>query len=289
MNRPGSIAKRIVLQISILSWLLGSSAPAAATEFRTVAELRDAVIAAMRQHDQYASVEADASDDGLILLEIDGHRVTSDVGNFFDYLKAYPGEDARELIARFAATPLESAQAMPDAERLVPLVRSRDYVEALKGDGVEIDAEPVAGDLFLLYGFDNPDSVAAATGEEIASLGLQDHRAKALANLLAAMNGSMYEDGEGEIVMFSIENSPPLASGLLILEDFWERVQPRFPGGALAINPRRDQIFLIDKRSPDALGLARRMIDATFADGFNLQSRGIFERVDGRLAHLETH
>ncbi|MBN9275470.1 MAG: hypothetical protein J0J15_35570, partial [Mesorhizobium sp.] len=70
---------------------------------------------------------------------------------------------------------------------------------------------------------------------------------------------------------------------LLLTDKFWALIEPQFPGGVVIAIPRRDAIFVFDKRLPKALRIARALIAKVFQDEPDLLSEYIFERRDGTL------
>lgn len=269
--------------VGFFSSLLGGSG-AKADNLGSEADLRARVMEVLRTRPEFSEIKADEETPSSIHLKIGDTDIIADVGNLYDYLKAYPEEDQTHWINQFAEQALGSVQDNVKAEALMPLVRAMDYIRAMQDNGLEnIQYEPLAGDLVLAFGFDSPRGVSLATKEDIASIEVEDFRSIAFANLEQLMNAKLYDDQWAEMVSFGLEDNTILSPGLLVLDAFWEKVNSRFPEGALVINPRRDQIMLIDKRNPDAVNIAHRMINATFKDDYALQSRGIYERVDGKL------
>jgi len=73
-----------------------------------------------------------------------------------------------------------------------------------------------------------------------------------------------------------------LSTSLILLEDFWKSVARRFPGDVLIALPRKDQLFVFDD-NPNARAGARRLIDETISEGFNLLSSGLYARRGGKI------
>ncbi len=277
---------KVVIAMGLLTWLFGHAASADPGEFASPLELRQSVIEAMKAKPAISNVRAVENSDTSIESTIGDFNVVTDVGNLFDYLRTYPGEDPGKPIDQFIQSAIELNSYQVTAERLVPLVRTlKDIAEI----GTDLPHDQIAGDLALTYAFEHSNGYAYAARDELAALKLGSPRATAIDNLAKTLPRMTTEDDGGPIVLYSIDESSGLSPSLMLLDAFWERAVKRFPWGSIFINPRRDQIFLIDKRAPAAMDSARRMIDATFADGFALQSRGIFERINGEIVLLEFH
>lgn len=277
---------KVVIAMGLLTWLFGHVATADPEEFASPLELRQSVIEAMKAKPGISDVRAVENSDTAIESTIGDFNVTTDVRNLFDYLRTYPEEDPVKSIDQFIQSAGEVNIYKATVERLVPLIRTAKDIDEI---GADLPHDQIVGDLVLAYAFELPDGYAYAARDELASLRLGSPRAAAIDNLAKALPRLTIEDDGGPIVLYSIDESLGLSPSLMLLDAFWEQTGKRFPGGAIFINPRRDQIFLIDKRDPAAMDFARRMIDATFADDFALQSRGIFERVNGEIILLEYH
>jgi hypothetical protein len=272
--------------VGTLSWLLSLVSPSGAETFKSEGELREAVMEAMGSNSVISDIRPAEDSETSIESRIGNNRVVTDVGNLFDYLRAYPGENPAKWINQLIQSSIELNSHEVSAEALVPLVRTSGYVA---DTGMDMPQEKIVGDLVLSYAFEHSNGYAHAQRDELATLKLDSPRATAINNLARMLPRLSAEDEGGPIVLYSIDENFSLGPGLILLDAFWKHVQKRFPEGAIFINPRRDQVFLIDKRDPAAMDHARRLIDATFTDDYALQSRGIFDRVDGRLVLLEYH
>jgi len=257
-----------------------------AVRYESERALRDAVISVLRADPAFSDVEPDPENETSIRLRAGDHQLASDIGNLFDYLKCYPEENAEYWIEhrRREIHELISLECSP--ENLILLVRSQAYVDGLAEIGVQLMTEPLAGDLVQTYGFDHPTGVSPAPPEKLASLGSIDLKAVATVNLSRLMDRLVAEN-DGVAVLYYLEDNSVLSPGLLMLEEFWTIADRRFPEGAIVVNPRRDQIFLIDKRDESAAESARRIIDAAVADDYLVQSERLYHRTAGKLVPFE--
>jgi hypothetical protein len=74
-----------------------------------------------------------------------------------------------------------------------------------------------------------------------------------------------------------------LSTSLILLEEFWKSIEHRFPGDALIALPRRDQLFIFDEGNSAAKAVARRLIDVTIRENFNLLSHKLYARRSGKI------
>lgn len=237
----------------------------------------------MKANHAISQVRPAANNDTSIESRIGGNNVLTDVGNLFDYLKAYPGEEPAKWIDQLIQSSIELNSHVASVERLVPLVRTSGY------GGTDVSEESIVGDLVLIYAFEHSSGYAQAERAELAALKLDTPRLTALDNLAEMLPHMLIEDDGGPVVLYSIDERFGLSPSLILLDAFWKQAENRFPEGAVFIVPRRDQVFLIDKRDSGAMDYARRLIDATFKDNYALQSRGIFEQATGKLVLVEYH
>jgi hypothetical protein len=73
-----------------------------------------------------------------------------------------------------------------------------------------------------------------------------------------------------------------LSTSLILLDEFWKSIQTRFPGDVLIALPRRDQLFIFDD-DPQVEAAARRLIDVTTHDNFNLLSSKLYARRNSKI------
>lgn len=277
---------KVLLAMGLLTWLFGHGASAEPGGFRSPQDLRLAVMEAMRANPAISNIRPADNNETSIESRIGGNNVLTDVGNLFDYLRAYPGEESAKWIDQLIQSSIELNSYEASVERLVPLVRTSGYGVSA---GMGAPEESIVGDLVLIYAFEHTGGYAQAERAELAALKLDTPRQTALDNLAKMLPHLTIEDDGGPVVLYYIDERFGLSPSLILLDAFWEQAEKRFPEGSILIVPRRDQLFLIDKREPTAMDYARRLIDATFKDDYALQSRGIFEQIGGELVLIEYH
>lgn len=251
--------------------------------FPDIATFRDRVIAALQREPGIVSAAPHASDPAKIDVKLGDLSVSSDVTNIFGYLNSYPDEDADEIIGRFVRAALGANTAEVNESNLVAMIRTPASIEAMKASGANVAYEPLIGELIVVYMADRPDSLTTATLDQFPGKSLADLRSIAAGNLRRWLQEVIGQGEASSFVLYNVKGNEILVTGLILLDDFWNKIKPDFPGDVLVAIPRRDQLFIFDAANPNAAGEARRLIDATFEDNFNLLSEHIYQRRNGKL------
>jgi len=265
---------------SIAAWFV--STRAGARTFGDIGELRKAVMASARAAPGVTKVVADPDNMAQFTSTIDGDAVTSDVTNLFGYLSANPDEKPDEAIARFVRSIVESrSKAISDA-MIVPVIRTRDYVKEADRTGQTLLHEPFGADLVTVYMADRPDSMAAIGIKDLPGRALEDVRKTALGNLRKSLSKVAQDDGLGAGILYYVDDNPMLSPSLLLLDEFWQSIADRFPGDVLIALPRKDQLFIFDD-DPKGEAVARRLIELTIEEDFNLLTPQLYARRKGQI------
>jgi len=281
------------ITLRALAALAGSRRPA--RQFPDVSGLRAEVMRRAQADSRFKDFRPDPEHPArfhyVVIGAQDEFPMTADVSNLHGYI-AQAGEDPETMLSAFVAT-LAAAASAPRGQTslLVANVRALDdpgLVQALAGKPADAESdimfEPFVGDLIRLYQYDLTTGLRSARWSDFADVPRDELRKIAMTNLSKFLPTVMGHDAaDPSLAMFRIGGSTSLTPGLLLLDEFWRILEKRFPAGMLAIVPRRDQLFVIDKRRDDAAQLARRLVEATFEDGFGLVSEQIFEWRDGAL------
>lgn len=265
---------------SIVAWF--ASTRATARTFGDIGELREAVMAAARAAPGVTKVVADPDNAVQFTTTIDGEVVTSDVTNLFGYLSSYPDENPDEAIARFIRSMVESRSKAITDDMIVPVIRSRDYLREADGTDRRLLHEPFGADLVVVYMADRPDSMAAIGVKDLPGRALENVRKTALANLRKSLPKMVEDDSLGFGMLYYVDDNPMLSPSLLLLDEFWQSIALRFPGDVLIALPRKDQLFLFDDDPEHATG-ARRLIEITIEEDFNLLTPQLYARRGGRI------
>jgi len=279
------IEKRRLFAMALSTWISGWLKPANAKSrsFSNVADLRAFVIEAIRKQPGIDSVLEDPRDPAKFTVVEGGTSSTNDVANLFGYLKAYPEEDADQLIQRFLNARTKDSKTAATEANLVVVVRSRDYVAAIQKEGIHVLNEPLGADLVALYMIDRPDSMAQARPEDFPGKDLASLRPIALANVRRWLPSVVADNQLADGTLYYVKDNTMLSTSLILLDEFWKSVSSRFPGDVLIAIPRKDQLFVFDDGNAAERSRIRRLIDGTFQDNFNLLSPKLYARRSGKI------
>ncbi|CAH1658907.1 conserved hypothetical protein [Hyphomicrobiales bacterium] len=273
------IHRRGVFAMSLLSSILGwfGQSKAAVPRFANISEFRELVIAALQKRKDVSRVAADPNDPAKIQVEIGRSSVTADVSNVFQYLNAYPMEDAQALINRFTRS-IVDGKAKSSDDNIVAVVRTRRYIDLAKKSGIEILYEPFSADLVIAYMIDAPDSLSPLPPSSIKGRSIADVRKVALRNVRAWLPKVKADRG-----LYVIEGNEMLSSSLILINEFWKSIEGQFPADILVVLARRDQLFLFDASNPRTAVLARQLIEVTTKEQVNLLSEKLYLRRGGKI------
>lgn len=281
------IGRRLLFVGTILSWLTGGlvSARAKGPGFGTIVELRDHIVAALKRRPGVDEVTPNPINPAEFEVVMGDWSSVGDVRNIFGYLQAYPEEDATPIIGRFIASIIEAKDVVVKDESIVAVIRKREYVESMPDAGADILHEPFGADLVILYMSDLPSAMVPIDKEALPGRDVASVRATALANLHKWLPKVVTDDTMKVGNLYSVEENPMLSPSLLLLDDFWKSIAPRFPGDVLIALPRRDQLFIFDDDGdPRSRARVRALIDVTIEENFNLLSPMLYARRNGKIA-----
>ena len=254
--------------------------------FADIAEFRELVIAAFRRQPGVNSVVADSTDPAKFVIAMGGRSAAGDVTNIFGYLNNYLNEDADRQIDRFVLSLIDiidvKARTVSD-ENIVAVIRNQEYIDHITKKGLDFLLEPLGADLTIVYMADRPDSMSPLRAKDVPGKDLQNVRETAFTNMRPWLP-KVVADGQLRLgVLYFVEGNTMLSTSLILLDEFWKSIETRFPGDVLIALPRRDQLFIFDDGNAAAEAMARRMIDVTTRDNFNLLSQKLYARRHGKI------
>jgi uncharacterized protein YtpQ (UPF0354 family) len=268
--------------LSVLSgWLTTVSAKK--RRFADIAEFREFVIAACKRQPGIDSAVIDSSDPAKFKITMGKRSLTCDVTNIFGHLGAYPDEDADKAVKRFIRSFTDAKVEAISDDDIVAVIRNQEYIDYVKRMGIDILCEPFGADLMIAYMADRPDSMSPIAPKDVPGKDLQSVREAALTNMRKWL-AKLVADGQLQLgVLYFVEDNTMLSTGLILLDEFWKSIETRFPGDVLIALPRRDQLFILDDGNSAAKALARRLIDVTTRENFNLLSDKLYARRNGEI------
>jgi uncharacterized protein YtpQ (UPF0354 family) len=253
------------------------------TRFADIAEFREFVIAAIKRRPGVNSVVASSNDPAKFEIKMGERSSTGDVTNVFGHLNAYPDEDADNAIERFIRSITETGPAAVSDENIVAVIRNREYIDRVAGMGIDILHEPLGADLAIAYMADRPDSMSPLAQKDVAGRDLQSLRKIAFNNIRQHLTKVVADDQLKLGVLYFVEGNTMLSTSLVLVDEFWAAIATKFSGDVLIALPRRDQLFIFEDGNSAAKALARRLIDVTTRDNFNLLSQHLYARRDGKI------
>ena len=274
------VERRSMLGMGLLSLLASYWKPAAAkAAVSDIAEFRQTIMAIIRDRHLADNVVPDAADPAKFRMTVHGVQSTNDVTNVFGYINSYPDQDSAAIIDRFIRSITYDYDKPVSEGDLVAVLRTQDY---LGQAGSDIRREPLGADLIIVYMVDEPESMRPLSKRDLPGKSLEDLRKIALDNVRKSLSKVVVDGDLGDGALYYVEGNTMLSASLILLDDFWESVAKRFPGDVLIALPRKDQLFLLDD-TPQAKAGARRLIDVTMADNFNLLSPQLYARRAGKI------
>ena len=267
--------------MGLFSLLAGFWKPAQAKtgQFRDVAEFRQHIMAILKDRNLAENLVADPADPAAFKMTAHGEESSVNVTNVFGYITAYPEENSAEIVDRFVRSITDDHDKPVSDEEIVAVLRTRDYVDQM---GPEILREPLGADLTILYMADRPDAMEPLSKDQLPGKSLADVRRVALSNIRKWLPKVVANNDLGDGALYYVEGNTMLSTSLILLDDFWKSVAGRFPGDVLIALPRKDQLFVFDDNAKTRAG-ARRLIDATIEENFNLLSPQLYARRGGKI------
>lgn len=164
-----------------------------------------------------------------------------------------------------------------EAGHLMPRLKHRDFLRALKGHGVPETAlpltRPLCGDLLIAYAFDRPGEFVMATPPLLSRAGLDAGAVPdlALANLHRRVQEAgvrLIEDQGGYLLRVGEEGADSQLDAVSLLlpairRMLQEQIQPK--GELLYCAPSRDFLFVLDSARPETHAYTRGVAEALCA------------------------
>jgi uncharacterized protein YtpQ (UPF0354 family) len=247
-----------------------------------VNDLRQAVIEGVGRKPNVSNAEPDPGSPARIIVRAVGQTFTADLTNLLNRIRGYPDEDPGKLIAEFIASIDDLTNRYAREDNLVAVLRDGAYVDQINKMKRGALTEPFVGELAIVYMADMPGSMSAVTQDEFPEKSLVDVRNIALNNLRKWLGNVKSDDQLQIATLYFVEGNTMLSPTLILLDEFWTSIADRYPGSALIAVPRREQLFIVND-DVNGRALARRLIEVTFKEDFNLLSRRIFARRNGKI------
>lgn len=252
--------------------------------------LRDAFLMALSGADAVASAAAHPADPCRIELRTPGGKSFSvQLDNLYaDAVRSAPAERAALLLQRLSSTAeiARAADGAAPAADVIPTVKSAEWVAEARRRVPELASESLVADLFVVYAFDRPQSMAYATFPELAAFG-PGLREAASSNLRKRLPPELGTRGDGKSFLFVAGGNHE--ASLLLLDEVWEQLRASLPGDAIACALARDVCLVTSTGTPGGLPSLRTARDHICAAGTpsNFISRTILVRKGGQWTRFQ--
>ena len=246
--------------------------------------LRLDVIERVKNLGSQSSLSLDADNPAGIHVELpDGSSGHVDIRNLYGNIKAYP-DTAEESLLNFTQmiVSYESQNEDVNEEDIVIVIRPTEYVQAVKDGGAEIISSALVGDLHTVYMVDSPQAMRALSSGDIGEKSDKVLYDLALGNVRKHLPNLVSDASTDGMTLYYVEGNTFLTSSLILLDEFWDHVERSYGEDFIFIMPRKDQIMTFDPQAPNGLDYAKRMIEVTFEEDFNLLSNMVFLRTQGK-------
>lgn len=180
-------------------------------------------------------------------------------------------------------------EAVPDIERIVPLVKDDQYmaqVQEMMGAENELVTEPLAADLHIVYAIDRPNSVATLKASQLPVIGIgrEDLREVAVANLGLILEKVELQPGDTASMVLCGGN---YEASMLLVDDLWRQMQGQVQGELVACAPSRDLLLFTGTETEGGLDALRGIADEVHEGGSYLVSKTILVRRNDRWEEFE--
>jgi uncharacterized protein YtpQ (UPF0354 family) len=266
------------------AWLTSMFKPALADDpaFKDILQFRTFVFERLRSYyADFKDLKIDTDDAAKFSAKINGSEISGDLTNLFGYIQAYKDEDSIALTDRYIRSLAYDHSGTE--EDIVAVVRTQEYVDYVNQQLQGVVSEPLVGELNVVYVYDGADSVAMIRPDQMKRMALPDFRKIGLSNLRKWLPKTRNDESIGPIALYYVEDNTLLTSGLILLDEFWAKVQTSKSSDVFFAVPRRDQLFVLDSQNADALPTLRKLIELTFQDGFNLLSNQVYRHREGKF------
>ncbi|TIR14810.1 MAG: hypothetical protein E5X34_31690 [Mesorhizobium sp.] len=284
-----AIARAVVTSMSLSGFV--ATAHSEAPAFKDAAALRAEVILRLKEDSRVKEATPDPADPARLSVTTvrpgKDQNLQVDVTNLLGRLRKLPTDEAEAEIQRFLnVLVLTDTAGGFEADRLIANIRPREHLHGFQGDAAPGKGpvyERLAGDVVILYQIDAEESLASVPISEVGGRSLAQLRQLALENIDKQIPQVKQEKIREGISIFTVEGDEAISPALLLTDKFWALLEPQFPNGVFIAIPRRDAVFVFDKRLPNAIQIAHTLITQVFRDEPDLLSEYVFERRDGTL------
>jgi uncharacterized protein YtpQ (UPF0354 family) len=204
------------------------------------------------------------------------------MANLWVRIKDAPTEDRVEIFEyhlRAMTGVLATKQPEPRKEDIVPMIKDDRYLE-FPGKKTSIVHEHLAGDIWIVYGLDSPDSIKSLMQESVEQLGLNPSDLRPLAcDNLRRILPEIKLHGSGPSYLLTAGGD--YVASILLLDEVWAVLEERVDGDFVAAVPSRDVLLFTGSRSKEGLEYLRRKAREIEQTGDHVISQTLLRRTQG--------
>ncbi|MES2393800.1 MAG: DUF1444 family protein [Acidobacteriota bacterium] len=224
------------------------------------------------------------SDDEIKITDAAGKSSSVYLRNLWIECEQKP-EERVELVDRFvrAAMPDTTAQQDQaiDAQRVVALVKDSQYREFLPEEDRASASRHLAGDLWIMFALDLPDSTVSLNAKQVAQLGLDgDVLLRLGTENVSDMLSEMSFEPFSHFFTISCANLY-YASSVLLLDYVWPQAAELVDGDVVVVVPARDTVLFAGSNNAAGLEELRMQAHHVVTNGHHVISETLLRRVDG--------
>jgi hypothetical protein len=222
------------------------------------------------------------SEDSLKVNWPDGANSAINLANMWVECLQAPDE-RRSIIERFLRIVVNQQidDERIDIQNILPLVREATWIEYL-GDEREGVTEHLAGDLWVAYGIDRPESTAILRRTDAQKLRLEANELRHLAldNLARLLpDANIWQHDEWIEIS---ANDSVYSCGLLLLDSFWDELETRVRGDLVVVVPTRDILLVTGSASSAGITAIRAEADSIIDNSHHVVSNTLLRRTNGQ-------
>lgn len=160
-----------------------------------------------------------------------------------------------EYYLRSVRTTFVESQPEPKRENVVPMIKDSRYFSNV-GGSTRLIREHLAGDIWIVYALDLPDSMKTLNAETMQQLGLTIAELRPLAceNLRHILPEIEYHHSDSWCL---ITAGGDYVASILLLDEVWEEIEGTVDGDIVVAVPSRDVLLFTGSRSKEGIQYLR--------------------------------
>lgn len=221
-------------------------------------------------------------------VRIDGGEHTAYIENLWRTCREETEEARLTIFQRHLRALIEAftaSKSVVTRQNIIPIIRDYEYC-AVGGDPSKLLREHLAGDLWIVYAVDLPDSTRSLSKEERDGLGIAQSELPELsiANLWRILP-EIERHGEGP--WYLLTAGADYVASILLLDEVWKQFEEEINGDIVAVVPSRDVLLYTSSKSSEGLVQIRDRARDIVEGGHHVISQTLLRRVHGQWKVFE--